>query len=508
MRHPGSARCGLVVPVLLLLACGPSGGAPPDAGVPDAAADARVPDAAADAGGLDAAADAGGPDAAADAAGLDAAAPDAAVPDAGPPPLVDQGLPPPGWYAQAERVADRSGLAASFAQQGYAPPAGTYALAVRVTPGVAQPAFELRSWTDTAFVYSAGAYWPASTVKLLAAVGALRTLGGLGLTGAATVSFTDDDSTYAGSVADLYDAALTVSDNVAYNRLMEIAGFDELNDGLLVDGMGLPQLVLQRRYTHPLPTSSLRTSPAITYAEGPLQGVLPARTGVGQHPECPNEGNCITLQELLDALRRVTLHDELPTSERFPLVDADVAGLMAALEAADTFLEPGASAALGHPVTVYNKPGEVASDDRLDHGLVVDDVTGERYLLAASMPWASTTAADLSDLAYALLVALTGASDPVTPLQVDAGAALAARIEDHGEGVTPGSHAVTVWLQGTGVDAVDVYVDRWFLGTATPDGAYLRLDHDFSTAGDRLFVLVGQAQGAPVGYRATVLTIP
>jgi hypothetical protein len=471
-----------------------------DAGSPDAAVDALSPDAAGP--------DAAGPDAAGDAGAPDAGWPDAAAPDAGPPPLEDQGLPPPGWYAQAERVADRTGLAASFASQGYAPPAGTYALAVRVIPGVEQPAFAIRSWNDTAFTYSAGAYWPASTVKLLAAVGALRTLGGHGLTGAATVSFTDDDGSYSGSVAALYDAAISVSDNVAYNRLMEIAGFDELNDGLLVDGLGLPRIVLQRRYTHPLPTSNLRTSPAITYSEGPLNGILPARTGVGQHPECPNEGNCTTLQELLDALRRVTLHDELPPGERFPLAPADVAGLVGALEAADTAFEPGASAALGHPVTVYNKTGEVWTDDRLDHGLVVDDVTGERFLLAASMPWSATTQADLSDLAHAMLVALTTATDAVTPLQIDAGVGLAAQVEDRGEGVTPGTRAVTVWLDGAGVDAVDVYVDRWRLGTAIPDGAYLRLDHDFSTPGDRLFVLVGRSQGVAVGYRATVLTIP
>lgn len=409
------------------------------------------------------------------------------------------------WHDQCVVLLNQSALGAAFSAAGYTPPSGTYLLATRLVAGLGQPAFQYYSLAGTALTYSQGHYWPASTVKLTAAVGALRTLGKQGLSGAAQVSFSDDDGSYSGTVKNLYAQAIEVSDNVAYNRLMEIAGFDEMNDQYLVAAESAPTLVLQRRYTHPLPSSSLRSSPPITYSEAGKSGQLPARTGVGQHPECPDEGNCITLLELLEVMRRVTLHGELPAADRLPLAAADVSGLQASLLTAPSDLEAGAAQALGHAVKVYNKPGEVYGDDRLDHGLIVDTVSGQRFLLATSMPYNTTSGADLSELARRALLALLAQPGGGLALQRTAGGAIVAQLDDGGP--VSGGRRYTLTLSAAGADSLELWVDGYALPKPAGPSPYFKLTHDFSKSGDRLLIVRASKGGAVVGYRALTVHI-
>ena len=439
-------------------------------------------------------------------ASLPDAAPDTGVdasPDASAPTLRDDGLAPGSWSAQVAAATDPDALGAAFTAAGYVPPAGAYAMAARVLPGVGQPAFRFYSLGDTGFEYSPGDYWPASTVKLTAAVGALHFLHGLGLTGAAQVSFTDNDGTYNGTVENIYDLALSISDNVSYNRLVEIAGFDALNDQVLVEANGLPQMVIQRRYTT---GDDLRTSPAITWSEGSLNGVIPQRVGTGQHPECPNEGNCVTLYELLEVMRRVTLHDEIPATHRFPLASADVAGLHQALLDATTWLADGATAALGHPVTVYNKPGYVPDNDRLDHGLVVDDVTGDRYLIALSLPEATTSEADLSELAEQVLAVLLADASPAPALQLTAGVALPVQVDGLG------GQTYRIQVDAPGADEVQIWADWWHLPAVDPPATngtpFHRLEYTFSVVGRRQLVVLALQNGQPIGVRVLDVDLP
>jgi hypothetical protein len=429
------------------------------------------------------------------------------APDGGPP-LTDNTLPAWTWYQKSVSVTDRSELQATFAKAGYTPPQDTHLLAARVEPGLSQPAFQLLSLAETGLAFSHGNYWPASTIKVTAAVGALWTLSKHGLSGAASLLFTDDDGTYSGTVKNLYQKALSVSDNVAYNRLAEIAGFDEINDQYLVPATSLPKMVLQRRYTKPLPTSDLRTSPAISYSEGAKSGTIPKRVGTGQHPSCPDSGNCTTLIELLDVLRRVTLHAELPQADRFPLSGADVSGLKAALLAADKdFLEPGASQALGHKAKIENKPGAVWTLDRLDHALIEDTVTGERFLVAWSMPYSSTSNAAASELTRQTLLALKSKPSKAPPLQRDAGVSILINTKDDGPGATPGTRRHTFTISAPGADQLELWLDRFPLPAPKKAGAHFALTHELHNGGDRLLVVRAQAGGKLAGYRAAAVKI-
>jgi hypothetical protein len=342
-------------------------------------------------------------------------------------------------------------------------------------------------------------------VKLTAAVGALRTLGTSGLTGAAQVTFADDDGSYSGTVKGLYTQAIEASSNESYNRLMEIAGFDEMNDVYLVPSESMPLMVLQRRYTKPLPTSNLRSSPPISYSEGTLTGQIAARVGVGQHPECPDEGNCTTLLELLDVLRRVTLHSELPQSDRFPLAAVDVANLQSSLLASPTELEPGASQALGHTAQIYNKDGQVWTDDHLDHGLIVDPVTTNRFLLAISIPYSSSSASQISELARHTLLALLAQPTTGVTLQRTAGVTITVQMDDQGPVGAARRYHVTI--DAPTADSLEVWVDGWPLGGFSGPTPYFSLTYDFSKSGDRLMIVRASAKGKMIGYRALAVHV-
>ena len=313
--------------------------------------------------------------------------------------------------------------------QRYRIPTGSYLLAAKVVRGLGQPGYYYFGLRDTPFMYSWNRYWPASCVKLMAAVGALMTLRKYGLGGRAHVRFEDDDGRYDGPVWRMQRRMLRRSTNVDYNRLMEIAGFDELNEHYLVPRWGLPRMVLQRRYTRPLPSSNLRSSPRIEYREGRRQGVIVARHSDRTYARCPHEANCTTLFELHEVLRRVMLHYELPKSQRFPLRRKDVKRLHEDLLASPHKLGRGVEEALGHKANVYNKAGMVPGDDHLDNLFIDDTKAKRRYFLALSVPFSGpkepkeVTHSELADLGHQALRALRRLGGRGPWLQHDSGVA-------------------------------------------------------------------------------------
>jgi hypothetical protein len=267
------------------------------------------------------------------------------------------------------------GLPALLAGDGYQLPAGASVYAVKVLG----PPGEVTGFAS----YEAGEgahatdFWPASSIKVLVAVGALEFLHTMGFTGAATVS-TDDG--WSDTVDDLYVAAIRDSSNDAYDRLVQIAGYDWLNTVFLTPANGFPATVVQRSYSG----LDVTSSPEMTVTEGSNQTVIPARTSTADYG-CPDSGNCSDLFEMVDSIRRVVLDAELPAAERFPIDPADIAGLTGALAGADGFLGPGVAAALGDGSVVYDKPGWVAGLECVDVALVVSP-TGERFLLGEAAP--------------------------------------------------------------------------------------------------------------------------
>ncbi|MCA9666712.1 MAG: hypothetical protein KC503_14030, partial [Myxococcales bacterium] len=287
------------------------------------------------------------------------------------------------WHERLMIATDRRAYGRYFAAQRYEPPEDALLIGARIVPGVGQPAFVYYSLGSSGFRYSYPLKWfPASTVKLAASVGALMTLHKLGLSGAARVHFTEPGGTYTGPVEALYREALLHSNNDCYNRLMMIAGFDAINGTLLDTRWGLPYMTLQSRYGRIHPGSSLRRSPDIVYIEGKRRGTIASRYGNARFPQCASVANCVAFFELQEVLRRVVLHHELPTRERFPIATRDVDKINAILLKARNRLKPGPRHALGHQALIYNSVGRIPGRDLLENAYIVDSVDKRRYLLA------------------------------------------------------------------------------------------------------------------------------
>lgn len=285
-------------------------------------------------------------------------------------------------------------LDALLAASGYPVPAGANVYAAKVTR------------TDRGLSYDdyqagggalAQGFWPASSIKVLAAVGALEFVGRLGFTGAATVTFAG--STDSSTIAAVYDAAIRESSNADYDTLVDIAGVDWLNQQFLTPARGFPATVIQRSYAG----GDLYDTPAMTLSEGGRTVTVPARTG-SVDTSCA-QGNCSDLFEMSESIRRVVLNDEIPQAERFHIAPADVSGISGSLLAADGWFAPAVIRVLGSGARIYSKPGYVPDRDCMDVTLI--DAKGQRLLLAATVPEASGGCAALVSLAAGVLRLLT-----------------------------------------------------------------------------------------------------
>ncbi|MBM4394093.1 MAG: serine hydrolase [Deltaproteobacteria bacterium] len=260
---------------------------------------------------------------------------------------------------------DTATLPRLLAAAGFVPPARFKALVIELTPDAPAPGgFRQRSFSWKRTALDRTDWWPASTVKLFAAIVALEEVERRNFSPAAEVTFAYPSQLVATTVEAMVRAALTPSDNVAFDRLVELAGFDRLHARL--ETAGFRGTVLLRGYGRRVTYAGTghgdpRHSPRIELREGRLRTSVPARIG-RRRGGCPDQGNCTTLADLAEAMRRVMLHESLPVRDGFALSAASVALIRSALEADR---ERGRNVANGireafgrdRPVRLFHKPG-------------------------------------------------------------------------------------------------------------------------------------------------------
>lgn len=316
------------------------------------------------------------------------------------------------WYRQVSKKANRSYLSSYFEAIGYHVPKDTYALIAPLEIRDGQFMMQYYSYKSTAFVYSMTKdghenFWPASTVKLAAAVMALLKLSEYGTNSQAIVKMTDIEGNYENNVEKLCREAIIPSNNTAYNRLMEIAGFDEINDHYLREVFHFPKMVLQRRYQRANPDDNLRYSPSISFHDNKVSGMIPERKSSGKmRPECPRESNCATLAELAEVMFRVVLHEELNVNRRLKLAVSEINMLRDALKKAPSCIGDGVAQVMGTDAIIYNKGGKVFADDRLEIAVVSSSDKKERYLIALSMPYYDGVETETNRLARLMIEAM------------------------------------------------------------------------------------------------------
>ena len=316
------------------------------------------------------------------------------------------------WYKQTFKHANKTYLAEYFKLIQYPLPKHTYALIAPIKKEKNKISIQYYSYNDSAFEYSMTAdgqenYWPASTVKLAACVMALLKMQEYGASSQAVVNYTNLEGQFEGTVEKLCRDAIIPSNNASYNRLMEIAGFDEINDHYLPEVFHFPKMILQRRYVRHHPDDSLRVSPEITFTEGDKTGTIPERRSSGKmREECPREANCTTLAELGEVVFRTVLHEELPKNRRLALPNNEIDRVREALKKAPSCIGNGVAAIMGKSAIVYNKGGKVIGDDRLEIAVVSSPDKKERYLIALSMPYYEGVERETNRLAMYLIEAM------------------------------------------------------------------------------------------------------
>ncbi len=275
--------------------------------------------------------------------------------------------------------------------RGYDIPDGANAYAVRV---VDTPGGRVYEQYQAGGGPLAGNFWPASSIKVLAALGALDFAHSLGFTGAATVTF--DDGSDPQTIRSIYEPAIRDSSNYDYDRLVRIAGRDRLNDEFLSAKNGFPVTSLARSYSG----LELDESPPMVLEEGGRRAAVPARKA--EHvPEC-GTGNCSNLFEMTESVRRIVLNDQIPPEQRFNLDPADIKALSAALLKAEGFFDDAVAHVLGPGARIWSKPGDADGRDCLDVTFI-QAKNGKRFLLAATVPHSSGGCDALGELAEGVL---------------------------------------------------------------------------------------------------------
>lgn len=186
-------------------------------------------------------------------------------------------------------------------------------------------------------------WWPASTLKIYPAIAALERTRALGFGPQVRLTFHYPDAPLQTTLKRLLQQALVQSNNQAFDRLVELSGWKRLHREFFTARKGLGTTVLLRSYGGRIKDAEsglgvLGDSPAISLEEeGRKELRLPveARVPGAWLASCPRKewrenyafetlGNCTTLRELSESMRRIALHEELPPRERFALVEADL----------------------------------------------------------------------------------------------------------------------------------------------------------------------------------------
>ena len=285
---------------------------------------------------------------------------------------------------------DNQTLAKAMHARGFYAPPRFRALVVELTLDDEEASIVRERWFDYEGTAQSTDWNVGSTIKIFAAIAALEYLGSMRMGLKAAVTFFDSrhrEKAY--RVAELISDALSRSDNIAYNRLAQLAGYDFMNGQTLKERLGLSHSGIHRPYEKrnwiPLTGArEFRHSPKVVLTQGKRTVTIPERAGAGDYA-CGGSAACTTLAELSTTMRQLMLNEILPENERLQLDDEALEAMRAALSAKKkrgTELADGIRAAFNDgAVVVYHKPG-FAEDWMSDVAYVAHLDTPRRWIVA------------------------------------------------------------------------------------------------------------------------------
>ena len=275
--------------------------------------------------------------------------------------------------------------------RGYRPGPHFKGLIISIVPSETAKGYEYYPYDFRKTSIERDTWWPASTVKLFAAIAALEKARRMGFTPRAELTFYYEDGAQTNTLKNLIEHALTFSHNIHFNRLVEFVGFETLNREFLTRRNGFPNTVMLRSYSgrwrnEETGHGSNRHSPRILIREGEDKTeIIEERHGTGSY-SCRDQGNCTSLRELSEAMRRVMMHRHLPKSERYFLSRKALALLKKAMSQDRPKGHGGVVAGLKkgfgqRPVEIFHKGG-FAYDWYSDNIFIRATDTGELWQVA------------------------------------------------------------------------------------------------------------------------------
>jgi hypothetical protein len=175
-------------------------------------------------------------------------------------------------------------------------------------------------------------FWPASTIKLYAALASLEQVHALGLPLDVSVTFEhkDDKGAWvldsARTMREMLSEVFLRSSNEDYTLLLRMTGRDAINGQFLIPERGFKKSALMRGYVTARPWVYLPAEPqriTLRTAEGTAKTVEHTWGGRAWSEERgatiidAKTGNVTTTEDLAECLRRVIFHEQLPEGERF-----------------------------------------------------------------------------------------------------------------------------------------------------------------------------------------------
>lgn len=263
--------------------------------------------------------------------------------------------------SSAHAQVDETTLPRLMREQGFTPPPGFKALVLRIERnGDEPPTTTAYDWEGTSD--DRADWWPGSTIKLYAAVAALERLHALGYPIHTWLTYHYGEDPVTMRMDHIVRQAIERSSNDAFDLLFSFYGYEEMHRDFLTAENGFANTVLMRayapRFRDPVTErASSRFSPAISLRRGRQTSEIAERMGTTPFPNCPEEGNCTTLRELAEVMRRIMLHEELDPSERYDLQPADLVVLRAALDVAHNYAIAETFEQSCNGFEVWHKPG-------------------------------------------------------------------------------------------------------------------------------------------------------
>lgn len=278
------------------------------------------------------------------------------------------------------------------------------------------PTFTWHHYKDSK---TAVGFWPASTIKLYAAVHALERLNELGMPFDVVLQFEhrEDDAWVldcARSMKEMLSEVFKRSSNEDYTLLLRFCGIDGINTSFLVPDRGFPHSALMRGYVTGRPYGFIREEPqriTLIAQDGARKVVEHEWSGRAYSKErgatviSETTGNCTSTAELAECMRRVMFHESIPEQDRYNLTDEQARFLREGDQGysgmkSDSGYSYKDAVDQVFPNAVYYRKTGMISNYHLDIAYFEDPDTGARFIL--SLATESDKADTLKKMAQAI----------------------------------------------------------------------------------------------------------